>query len=799
MRLNHSDRTLLPCWNYLSALGIAFCLAWMLVSCQDRNAKLFSNAANKENTPFSQKKTRLDLVEYFKIAEIHQPMRRLNFESAQDNHFFSSGWNNLERKRTGEPYCWVVGRSASIDFPLVTKGPLKIRLTLEPPYHSERPLHAQSVEIRLNGNRLSRFTLEKGSQDIDVEIPVEFQRYGRNCLELLPSYWYKPMLWDGTARVRRDLAVKCTAVEFLRGYRDIENSPIAASLDESRIYQYPNSVITFYQVLPKAASLHTTLKCTGSDVSPNISGEVLLSLIDEDGQETILVRKKAAFLATSKPLSLSNDLSEWAEHAVAINLVFASTHEQAQSRNVQELFHLEWIQPVIEGVEEVIEDKGIDDIRDRYNVVVILFDSLRADAIGPYGNSEMMTPALKRLAVGGVTFQNCFANTSWTRPSTASILTSLYPQAHRAIDTKDTLSQDPPYLPEILQSQGYHTTAILNNGNVAAGLGFGRGFDEVREIFRIDDRVIGQDPAGFTWENILLPYFEQRNQSDQPFFLYLHEVDPHSPYDPPEPFDKAYYPNYTGGIEGSTMVLNMANGNVMQLDAADLRYLKSLYLGEITYRDRYLGWILDFLEQSGLANNSLIIFLSDHGEEFKEHGQLQHGKTLFEEQLRVPLLLSLKGILPAGRRPRAYVELIDVTPTILDLLGIAAPPSMQGQSLLPYLGVSDDYQPDRFTFAHLQRLQFRGLSVRFRHWKLIRSSVGDADFPAWYLFNTEDDPEETMNLWSQEPVIAGTLRQLWNWQQNRNQEVLVEGPPELDAHQLDPEVLGNLRALGYVE
>jgi arylsulfatase A-like enzyme len=261
-------------------------------------------------------------------------------------------------------------------------------------------------------------------------------------------------------------------------------------------------------------------------------------------------------------------------------------------------------------------------------------------------------------------------------------------------------------------------------------------------------------------------------------------------------------------VDETLKLMRAINEHPRWLGDLDVRYLRSQYAAEVTFVDRYLGWVLERLEKSGLRESTLVVLLSDHGEEFMEHQRWGHGRALYDELLRVPLILSLPGVLPAGRRPSAHVQLIDLSPTILDLLGIARPPVMQGRSLLPYAVLSEDVQPARPTFAK-SNIQFAPKesinrankdydSIRFRNWKLVRFNT-DRRFDEQFefeLYDLDADPGEQHDRWPTQLVVGRTLQQMLAWQHRIDESIKSQAPRE---GELDEGVIENLRALGYIE
>lgn len=448
-----------------------------------------------------------------------------------------------------------------------------------------------------------------------------------------------------------------------------------------------------------------------------------------------------------------------------------------------------WQSPRIEGARRSQAPARI--ARGSYNVLLVLLDSLRADQTAPYGATEVRTPALAQLADTGVTFVRARSSASWTRPAVAAMFTSLSPPSHGVLTYEQRLAGTAPFLPEILQGAGYYTVAVVDNPMVSPEFGFGRGFEEVIERWKIPgapNRGAGPgSQAARVWSRFVAPALERAGS--RPFLVYLHELDPHSPYDAPEPFG-SFYGSDGSGAAGSTVErLRAIRERPGDFSAEDIRGLRAQYRGEITYMDRYVDGILRALAEAGLSESTLVVFVSDHGEEFFDHGSVGHGHTVYEEQLRVPFVMRLPGVIPAGRRVEANVGLIDLAPTLLDLLGLPIPETMQGSSLLPSLAAGDE-DPERPHFGYAAAPPSE--SASFGRWKLIRD-LGTQP-PRSRLFDLESDPLEQSDLADTQPVVVGTLAQML-----RARRVGASTPEPSAAGEPPEAVVERLRALGYAE
>lgn len=386
----------------------------------------------------------------------------------------------------------------------------------------------------------------------------------------------------------------------------------------------------------------------------------------------------------------------------------------------------------------------------RPNLVLILVDTLRADRLSVYGY-DRRTPAIDRLAQEGILFVNAIAQASWTKPSVASILTSLYPSGHQTYRKLDILPDRVVTLAEALAGDGYYTAAFANNPNLSSAFNFDQGFLEFHYLapdyfFYATESTSHLALYGglrLVRERFLSPwkypehyYRDAREVTDrairwlegqppQPFFLLLHYMDPHDPY---------FVHPYNG--EG------VARVHTPRPDPTQAERLSALYDGEVVFLDAHLGRLFAFLRQGGLYDGAMILLTSDHGEEFYEHGGWWHGTTLYDEQIRVPLIVKPPGGRPSNSRVEEQVRSIDVAPTLLAAAGVPVPPAMQGQPLLGDgpVGVEVVFAEEDFEGNSIR-------AIRRRDWKLIQANPGNPrGLRPKELYRLEQDPWERQNL-----------------------------------------------------
>lgn len=317
------------------------------------------------------------------------------------------------------------------------------------------------------------------------------------------------------------------------------------------------------------------------------------------------------------------------------------------------------------------------------NVIIIGVDTLRPDHLGCYGYGRDTSPVVDRLAAEGVLFENVISQSPWTSPSFASVFTSLYPTQTGLVSVGTSMRETFPTLGTLLRAEGYATGAIINATVLKPEFGINRGFDYYYTTPRKGRIADGTTRDALAWIDSV---------PGAPFFLFAHYYDPHEPYAPPEPYDAFFEEDYSGSI-GNTFVLHdyfpdvkgMNFESLRTLTGEDWDHIRTLYDGEIRFTDEAIGDLMDGLKERGLDGNTLVVFLSDHGEEFFEHEGFGHGHTLYGEVIRVPLIIRYPGSLTGGRRVKDQVRLIDVMPTVLDILGVANEEHMEGVSLLPLI------------------------------------------------------------------------------------------------------------------
>ncbi|HVO10235.1 MAG TPA: sulfatase [Vicinamibacteria bacterium] len=362
--------------------------------------------------------------------------------------------------------------------------------------------------------------------------------------------------------------------------------------------------------------------------------------------------------------------------------------------------------------------------------IVYLVDTLRADHTGPYGYTRRTTPELDAFARDAVVFENAIAHASWTKPSVASILTSQLPARHRAVQLRDRLDPGVPTVARLLFARGFSTGAAIANSVIYdAGSGFDPGFEVFAGLHDRGDRRSKETGADVVVDSALQFL---RGRRGLPTFLYAHTMDPHVPYTPPPPFDQMFEPHPTAEHPGR-------DPRTDYKEPLDRERMIAQYDGDIAFGDREFGRFLRELKKAGLYDGALIVFLADHGEEFRDHGRWLHGRSLFDELIRVPLVVKFPANRWAGRRIAQQVQGVDVVPTVLEALAQPVPGELAGEPLQRAL--SGSAKP-RAAIAEISHRGFVAHGVRTDADKYVRRFSPEDDS---LYFDLKADPREVDN------------------------------------------------------
>lgn len=470
------------------------------------------------------------------------------------------------------------------------------------------------------------------------------------------------------------------------------------------------------------------------------------------------------------------------------------------------------------------------DAGDRPNIVLFLVDTLRADHLGAYGYERPTSPNMDRLAGQGVRFERVVAQAPWTKPSVASMFTGRFVHGHGVVRSLDTLPTDLPTLAGVLSSVGYRTAAFSANPWITPEFRFDRGFAEfesgramgpqltnayraVRRSEAVLKRVGLTLPVSgwlFRWagrDNVsntardaaltrsVIEWLDSTRKDTSPFFLYIHMIGPHDPYDPPESFARAFARSEREPEQLTPPRVETSFERAQELPADRLTRLIDQYDAAIAHADSLVGTMLDEIDRRGLADNTVIVLTSDHGEEFYEHGNWRHGNQLYDEVVRVPLLVrDPRG--PRGSVRSDAAMLIDVMPTLLTLAGIGSEdtPEMDGRPL--FSGTEPGQRP---TFAEhwwFEGGNYVARAVEVGGLKLISAHDEGRGRSGEELYDLRSDAAERFDLLSGGTAPEGQLADLRQVMGHLGGVGPREAVATLDG--IDAATEERLRRLGYL-
>jgi len=689
----------------------------------------------------------LDLIEAFPATDSAGPTTQIRAGDRRAADNFLEGWSPPERGEDGQFIAWSNAPRASISF---DAGPRPLETTVVLDCVVGEPSHVPAVFARLNGRPVGRFRLSPGAEQIRVALRAEQQVAGRNVLDLFVP--------GGHVSAERGEIPRHFGVRSLRFESEAARSP-AAHVEGDRLVLTPGTTVTYFLRLPPDARLAF-----------------------ESGERTA-DRLRVAVQADERPERLAGTTRREPGHLTAdLGPEAGAVARLALSTDGTELA---LVRPRIEGRSVRPAAAAPRPTARASNVVLYVADTLRADRLGCFGYGRPTSPRLDAFARESIVFETAMAQASWTRPSTASILTGRYPAEHGARSLMSALRADLPTMATILAEAGYDTAAFVTNLNVAPRFGFDRGFAEYHYLEERDDRETVYVSAA-ELNAAAFPWLDAR--SDRPFFLYLHATDTHAPYRPPPGYAERFLPpDIHPTIGPRTPVLTLLERPTLAT-ADNIALLGALYDGEVALLDEAFGALLDRLRAHGLDRSTLVVFVADHGEEFHDHGGFDHGRTLYQELVRVPLLMRLPGGAGA-RRVRALARQIDVLPTILAVLGLEPPKDLPGSTLLEAAVPAADETMMETQLGHPALV-----GVVAGRWKAV---WGEARPGAERveLYDLVADPAERWNLASDRPVVVGYARQ--TAARLRRTRAPQEAAP--DTTVIDPETERRLRALGYVD
>ncbi len=724
--------------------------------------------------------------------------------------------------RSGWKHTWATKRRALVNFPLLEVEPCQLQLSLYPVVFPDMP--SQHLKILLNGREIGEydFAYEQFKPELHneffgmakQEIPIDATLLlrGSNALELKWAYIYNPaeVVSRNTIHTPSAAAVSLLAVIPRGGGvpytpatadRVIRTESLRTGQEVTEVIRQPvPSDLHYYLRVPPNSVLHYRFHLTAADTDPREGLlHVGISLQKDIGSEEVQIATHQLRPAKTRKKSIRGKirLKKWASDEI-VRLSFSARGDQGTLLDTGHSLY--WTDLWLASPTPGAADKKTEAARTSAktspetppNVVIFLIDTLRRDFVGAFDSQQLWTPDFDRLAEDGVTFDRAYSVTSWTLPAVASLLTGQDPYVHEAIFHAEQMAAEGRRIPdelitlyEAVKALDYRTLLYTANGMIRADLGFDQGVDEYDA--RSSEYTLYPAAKFATWLS---------NSSDpRPFFAYLHNLDPHSPYTKWDSlYEGAPELEREAKLNGDQETLDQLRHGQIPFTEVDAEYIKSLYLSEVKLSDFRLGQVIQALKDKGLYESCLIVALADHGEEFLDHDSWQHGDSLYQEQVHIPLVVKFPGNLFAGQHYDGQAGILDIYPTVLDVIGLEPSQPMPGRSLLRLLREKERGPGGTEHYSSLRFNNRDWFSVVNGRWKLIlrgRAILG--------LFDLETDPRETRSVVLDRPILAGYYRQrILQWQRSQAllRQHLVSSVPE--AVPISEEDLEQLRAMGYL-
>lgn len=727
--------------------------------------------------------------------------QRLDFsqESTADVRSLGNGWIAEGRRRLAfrNGYIWCPSLVADLHVTITRPRALKLTLLLMPNFAPS--VGAQRVDVVWNNTRLGpcEFETEAGWKFVQFQfvVPEHVQHAGKNTITFLSRYAVsvKQVVGRGDGRQFAFALSHLSLDSTADGPEGAPASPgsqhtMRMTFTHDSILQPPGTLLKFPVRLPRAERVVFSMDAPRLR-APGTSWRVRLRTNEPTAAGDRPMFSNRSELPTTGPLEF--DLTAFQGTVVEIVL---DTTDAPTNR-------VEWRKPAIRVVAEVeaaaappefTRSEGASYRAD--NVVLIICDATPASTLGCYGYMRDTSPCIDTLAREGVTFTRAYSAAPYTYSSSWSLVTSLYPFQHRATETPLRVPDEAPRLQQVLSAAGIFTGLGTAQHWVSPKTGIGELFDEFLPAFEsVEILQTGAAPEILTAAAVAF-LRERRNGR---FFLYLHYRPPHEPYFPPpayshtmtlDPFDEVIPTReFMGSVKNGRRVLS--RNERLQLRARYDENMRGV--------DAEVGRVIDCLNELDLREKTLVIFTSDHGEAFLEHDFLSHGSTLYEEVVRVPLVLwgsGIENVLP--KTVDDLVSTVNLFPTICGAMGVAAPDTLAGRNMLEPLNLPADevrvfsqggFQEKTHTYDPREAYWFD------RHKLIVDNTSSDVE-----VYDLERDPEERSNLALIQPVLTDYLQTKARAWRLRQQSLVLQTAPTRSEEKRTLEEVESLKALGYL-
>lgn len=689
----------------------------------------------------------------------------------------------------GVPGWHVRGTEARFDFSVALRDSLLLRMEVRPYPSAEES--EQSMVVSLNGQPLAPVTLRPRWSMVELRLPGELLKSGANTLRLEFGHAVPTRSGANTGRS----AARFRSLELVSALGrprsdEVQRRVRVIEEEGSQVVEMPaDSLVELAVFVGKGSRLRGQIEVRAASAADTgrLTGSVEMVADGDDRTQSVTLLRSSLWNA-DEPQNVDLDLARWSGQRVLVRLLSSGGRNGV----------IRWRDVRIEQAPAAVTEDPLRDLAPRHapssgilgrpDVVLVVLDAARADAISAYGASRP-TPHLDALAEQGSVMASASSPAPWTAPAVASLLSGLLPEAHSVLGWATPLAVSTPTLAQLLAAEGYHTVLWSPHVVWRSNPSLRRGFEDVVAVEHMQRQR--------------LPAAAELFVEDRPSFALVHLLVPHAPYDPPAT-DRGRYSGTGEAYDVSPPALRRygrgkhRDKNMPSQDF--VRYARARYDENVAWADRQVGELVVRLRRAGRFDSSLVIVVGDHGEGFFEHGRFLHTRDLYNEMIAIPMIFKwARGTIGANAHPRGPASLVDLAPTLLDAIGAPPGPLFQGRSLVPEL-LSGQSRSTRPQYSHTGATHDASDTGRSRAaltydgYKLI---IGGT-FGAIELYDVAADPGETTDLSGADPVRTQWMLQLLLRQQRRNEQLAILHDSDT-ASSLTPTQIAALRALGYVQ
>lgn len=708
-------------------------------------------------------RTHADLVELLHLADYESGALHVDMGTPADSKYIVGGWkeNWGSAGIDGEVSYRNVGKRARFYFPLSAKAASKVLLRI-------KPVGTNSLTPYINNTQIqSVFFKESGFQDVVFDLPAANTVVGENYLLLT--------FGDAKTVAGEEVAAQVQSIHIgsnPKAQAGLTARRVKISDAEQPAIVLPHGAsMSWHLRIPKQSKL---LLYAGAGPGSKATGKLAVTIEVDGAGEKALFEQPLKSTWSAVPIELDKYGDQLAK------LTFEA-HDGAAA---------------VAAPRIIVPPANARKAEKPKNLIVLLIDTLRAERLQIYNpKSRVKSPVLNALAKEGTVFEKAHSTENWTKPSVAAVLTALYPVSHGARSQSAVLSDKALLLSEHLKAQGYATGSFIANGYVSDRFGFDQGWDKYRNFIREEGSTDASNVFKESGD------WAEANK-DKPFFLYVQTIDPHVPYRPGDEYTKMYDPrnDYSGPVEPNStgILLEKAKKKEVTLNESDRTRLMALHDGEITKHDVFLGKFVERMKKLGIWENSLFVVVSDHGEEFNEHGSWGHGQSVYEELLHVPFFFRHPGSVPDGQRVAHSVSTMDLAPTALELMGAKPLANAEGRSLVG--DIYGDAPPLTGGISFSDFWDERRV-LTTANWKfLVRGNLTHS------MFDLKNDPWEMKQLTGEEAPVAARFSRIMLGQflAAKDRKNFTSASQTNDASleagevKMDDDLRKQLEALGYM-